>query len=104
MRYHVEGCRNLASAVILAAMADYDDPGQRKDVHEFLISPLFRMYADLAGLSPFMVRSTITGKDCLSCVFLRNPRICMDCTGDPGTSSCLYRKKVPVLRLRRRND
>lgn len=104
MRYHIQGCRNLASAVILSAINDYNDPGLRKEVHQFLISPLFRMYADIAGLSPLMVRKTITGKDCMSCVFRDNPRICVDCTGDPGTSSCLYRKKKLVLRLRRKND
>lgn len=85
MNYFGKGCRDLASAVILRAIEDYDDPFYRKDVQAFLFSDIFRLFCDFAGVTPGMVRRLTVHKPCSRCLNRGNDILCRACWSDrPG--------------------
>jgi len=85
MNYYAKGCRDLASAVILRAMEDYDDPNFRKDVQMFLFSDTFRLFCDFAGIAPGRIRRMLVDKDCQICLNRGNDVLCRACWSDkPG--------------------
>lgn len=85
MSYYAKGCRNLASAVILLAMEDYDTELYRQDVQAFLFSDTFRLFCDFAGQSPVRIRRMLLHKDCSRCLNRGNDVLCRACWSDePG--------------------
>ena len=85
MDYFAKGCRDLASAVILRAMEDYDMGLYRKDVQAFLFSDTFRLFCDFAGHSPVRIRRMVIHKDCSRCLNRGNDILCRACWSDrPG--------------------
>ena len=97
------GCKNLASAVLLEAKADYEIPSRRPEIQAFLFSEVFYMYTELAGWNPGRIRREIMQKDCRNCKNRYKESLCVKCyETDPTKTHNYYehddRKKRELCR------
>ena len=92
--FFAKGCRDLASAVILRAMEDYEDPEFRKDIQHFLFTETFILFCDFARMAPGRIRRQLIHKDCSRCQNRKNVVLCRACWSDkPGNENYNYSER-----------
>ncbi len=80
MKLNKRACKNLASAVIMTALEDYEDPALRPEVQAFLFSPRFILYAALTDWNAQQLRGLfMKDKDCKTCKNRYKENICVKC-------------------------
>lgn len=100
--YDKRACRNLCSAIMLAAKEDYDNNLCQEEIRAFVNSRLFKLYAGLTVWSDTKLRRLIMEKDCKTCENRYKEKVCIRCyQTDPTQTHDFYKKDS---REKKKND